>query len=185
MPPSHSVAPIIEDSLSLSGVDENIIDNTGVDDSENVDSTQPDPPGVINGASPGGAPAPGNGTPPLPRASDLKIKPLTPLSEKAKITGYVMGHVVDSLGHLSEFAHQNNIHLLETSTGSFPAQTGLLAQDNQLTSSQAPHVPLEEVSRTACKDGVLPHKEEVVMSQTKHTHCGIWRLLITPQSQEA
>jgi len=104
-------------------------------------------PGVVNGASPNGAPAPGDGTPPLPKASDLKTKPLTPLSEKAKIAGYVMGHVADSLGHLHESAHQDNTRLLETSTGSSPAQTGPLAQDNQLTSFQVPHVPLEEVSR--------------------------------------
>jgi len=171
--------------LSLPGVDQDITDDTGVDDSENVDSTGPDPPEVINGTSPDGAPAPGNGTPPLPRASDLKTKPLTPLSEKAKIAGHVMGHVADSLGHLRESTHQDNTRPLETPTGLSPAQTGLLAQDNQLTSFQVPHVPLEEVSRTACEDGVLLHKEEVVMNQTRHMHCGIWRLLITFQSQEA
>jgi len=74
---------------------------------------------------------------------------------------------------------------MHSPTGSSPAQTGPLAQDSQLTSSQVPHVPLGEVSRTACEDGVLLCKEEVVMNQTKHTHCGVWRLLITFQSQEA
>jgi len=124
-------------------------------------------------------------TAPPPRASGLKTRPLTPLSEEARVTGCVVGHVVDSLGCLHESAHQDNTHLLETSTGSSPAQTGPLAQGSQLTSSQAPHVPLGGVSCIACKDGVLLHKEEVVMSQTKHVHCGVWRLQITPQSQGA